>query len=279
MKKPSVLIAGCGYYGLFLARRLSSEGSRVWGLRRDPQARDLIRQAGAEPVIADLTDPVTLRGLPPADWVVSCQGAGRGADYRKTYLEGAKNLLAALHRRPPHKWIWISSIRVYSQDRGEWIDEQTPPDPKTEEARALWEAESVVLSAPFFSLVIRPAGIYGPGRDRTKILRDGAAWAAGGYLNNIHIEDLVELTLFLAEKGKDKEIYLAADGHPVFRKEFYSWLAGEAGIPAPPGRPEQGESAGKRCSNRKVTGLGFSFRYPDPKAGFAAVLKGRSRGS
>ncbi len=62
MTGPSLLIAGCGYLGLRVCREASARGWKVWGLRRNPEAAGLIREAGGEAIIADLTDPRALTG-------------------------------------------------------------------------------------------------------------------------------------------------------------------------------------------------------------------------
>jgi nucleoside-diphosphate-sugar epimerase len=266
------LIAGCGYLGLALCRRLSSEGWRVLGLRRSAEAASLIQEAGAKPITADLTDPATLAHLPPVDYVVSCQGAGHGADYRQTYVEGAKNLIAALKDHPPQKFLWVSSTRVYGNTEGEWVDESTDPNPASEEGEVLLEAEQVALKAGFPSLVVRPAGIYGHGRTRVKLLK-APTIDLRGFSNHIHVEDLAGIVQLLLEKGQPGETYLAVDDRPVAKREFYPWLAKAAGLPLPPPASGPLTSTNKRLSNRKIKRLGYTFRYPNYLNGFPDLLK------
>ncbi len=272
MKDHSLLVAGCGYLGLRVCREATSMGWKVWGLRRNPEAAGLIREMGGEAIIADLTDLRTLTGLPPVSYAVSCQGAGRGADYRLTYLEGTKNLVAALEKQPPRQFLWISSTRVYGQTNGEWVDEATDPKPFSDEGRILLESEKAALSAPFPSLVLRSAGIYGPGRDRTKLLK-GDSVDLGGWANQIHVDDLAGLILLLLEKGRSGEVYLGVDDRPVLKSEFYPWLARQTGVPLPPAGPAG--SGTKRISNGKVKALGYVFKYPDYLSGFPEVLRNR----
>lgn len=59
MRTLHILIAGCGYVGTALGRRLAAEGHIVWGLRRSPKTLpDDIR-----PLATDLREPATLRIL------------------------------------------------------------------------------------------------------------------------------------------------------------------------------------------------------------------------
>ena len=55
-----VLIAGCGYVGSALARRLADARCEVFGLRRTPSGLP----DGIRPIAADLSEPATLRALP-----------------------------------------------------------------------------------------------------------------------------------------------------------------------------------------------------------------------
>ena len=92
-----VLVAGCGYVGACAAAALVSRGCEVFGLRRQP--RDL--PGGVVPLAADLTDPASLKALPPGlDLVLYAASAGGGDEeaYRAAYVDGPRNLLDALAR-------------------------------------------------------------------------------------------------------------------------------------------------------------------------------------
>ena len=293
---PRVLIAGCGYVGLALARHLAQNGFEVFGLRRNPKTKSVLKANGASPVFADLTKPETLRSLPQVDYVVSCQAPrqprgtvrtsarpalnqtapddGTSDDYRSTYLNAAEYLVSALASRPPRKYIAASSTSVYGDASGAWVDETTEPCPNTENGRILLEAEKIVLAAPFPSLVLRFGGIYGPGRNRLSLLEQGMVSARDpGYINHIHVEDAVRLIHFLLERGEPRHIYLGVDHQPVLRSEFYGWLTEQFGVNAP--EPAGSNAAcrtlaSKRCSSQKVRDLGFTFKYPSYRANRAA---------
>ena len=78
--------------------------------------------------------------------------------------------------RIPPRTLWVdtagwghargrSSCRAAAADPAPLLTEQDPPSPRSERARALREGERIVEDL-FGALVVRPAGIYGPGRDR-----------------------------------------------------------------------------------------------------------------
>ncbi len=273
----TLLIAGCGYVGLALSRHMVSQGWSVWGLRRTAGAGPLIEQAGARPLIADLTDRRTLASLPVVDRVVCCQAPGRNGDYRVTYLKTANNLVSILNELPLVKLVWVSSTSVYGQSSGEWVDELTPPQPSSPQAQWLLEAESVMRSARCGTIVLRLGGIYGPGRDRLNLLRGGrVAIESDAYLNQVHIDDVVGIIDCLLERGQVGGVYLGVDDEPVKRRVFYQWLARQRGIILPVGAPREEnnppQELGKRCSNRKIRELGYQFRYPNYRMGFLSFL-------
>ena len=76
-----------------------------------------------------------------------------------------RNVLAALPAETG-RLIYISTTGVYGPADGDWVDEVTPPDPQREGGRASLAAEQVLAAHPLGqrSVILRLAGIYGPGR-------------------------------------------------------------------------------------------------------------------
>src|ERR1043166_877052 len=144
------LIVGCGYLGVSLGARLSKDGHEVYGLRRSETAEAELKSCGIIPIYADITKPATLP-LPPAqfDWVAHCvsSSGGTAEQYRRTYLEGTRNLLAWLDVAPPQKLIYTSSTSVYGQTDGSTVLETSPTDPASATARILLQTETLLLEA------------------------------------------------------------------------------------------------------------------------------------
>ena len=166
-----VLIVGCGYVGLSLGAGLVRQGHEVSGLRRSTAAATEFAAAGIRPLGGDITRPETLARLQPDyDWVVHCVSASGGGaeEYRAIYIEGTRNLIAWLAARPPAKFVYTSSTSVYGQTDGSLVDEASPTEPEAETARILVEAEQLLLEAAkqkrLPAIILRVAGIYGPGR-------------------------------------------------------------------------------------------------------------------
>jgi nucleoside-diphosphate-sugar epimerase len=157
--------------GRSLAADLARQGHEVFGLRRSAGAESELAAAGVRLVVADMTNPADLAKLPgPFDWVVNCASASGGGveEYRRTYLEGNRNLVAALAGTALKKFVYTSSTGVYGQNDGALVKETHPTEPATETGQVLVEAEKVLLEVQqqrgFPAVVLRVAGIYGPGR-------------------------------------------------------------------------------------------------------------------
>jgi nucleoside-diphosphate-sugar epimerase len=281
-----ILIVGCGYVGLPLGVELVRLGHEVFGLRRG--GPETSRSTGVNPLRADITRPETLADLPREfDWVVNCAASGGGGadEYRQLYLDGNRNLLAWLAERPPRKYVYTSSTSVYAQNDGSVVTERSLAQPDAPTARVLVEAEDLLLAAArnrFSAVILRVAGIYGPGRGHAfrQFLRGEARLEGDGsrYLNMIHRDDLIGAIITALERGRPGEIYNAVDDLPVSQSVFFGWLAAELKRPLPPAVTADAETrrkrgvTNKRVSNAKLRAeLGCEFKYPDFRAGYGPL--------
>jgi nucleoside-diphosphate-sugar epimerase len=285
-----VLIVGCGYVGLALGTRLVQTGHAVFGLRRSPGAAAELAAVGITPLAGDLTRTDDLSRLPgPFDWVVNTVSSSRGgvAEYRDVYLDGTRNLLTWLRDRPPERLVYTSSTSVYGQIDGSWVDESSPTVPAEETGRVLVETETELLKAARVGtvpgIVLRVAGIYGPGRGHlfqqflrgeARIQGDGSRW-----LNMVHRDDVAGAIHAALERGQPGNIYNAADNEPVSQLGFLSWIAAQLDRPLPPAATEAEDIARKRglthkrVSNRKLREeLGWKPRFPTFREGYAAEI-------
>ncbi len=279
-----VLIAGCGYVGCALGVNLSAAGHRVWGLRRTVE--NLPKCIAA--IQADLADPSTLDALPGSlDTVVYCPSAGRREDeaYRRTYVEGIRNLLAAFGRGPgpPGRLIYVSSTAVYGQSRGEWVHEDSPTAPVQFSGRRLLEGERIVAEHPVGSTILRLGGIYGPQRARLvdAVARQDpiAVGAHPSYSNRIHRDDGVGILEHLITLEEGRSVYLGVDHEPAPTRQIVGWIAGRLDLPHPPEAPApRGQRGNKRCHNWRIVDSGYRFRYPSYREGFSALIEGTIRG-
>ena len=291
------LIIGCGYVGLATGALLAAAGDAVFGLRRSADGSEALHAAGITPLLGDLTRREDLDRLPgPFDRVVNCASSSRGgaAEYREVYLEGTRTLLDRLRIHPPAKYVHIGSTSVYAQDDGSVVDEGSPAEPKGETGRLLRATEDLLVAAArdhgFPAVVLRVAGIYGPGRGHLfqQLVRGEARISGGGtrHMNMVHRDDVASAIASVLDRGQAGEIYNCADGTPVSQLGFLDWASGELGRPLPPhatGAEDTTRKRGltdKRVSNAKLRALGWEPRFPSFREGYAeAAAAARSTGT
>jgi nucleoside-diphosphate-sugar epimerase len=285
-----VLIIGCGYVGLSVGGELVKQGHEVVGMRRSAGAEAELNAAGIKPLIGDITQAEQLARLPAAyDWVVNCVSASGGgvAEYRQVYLEGMRNLIAWLAAAPLKKLVYTSSTSVYGQNDGSLVKETSPTEPTVETARVLVETEKALLEAAsrmkFPGVVLRLAGIYGPGRGYwfKQYLSNEARIEGSGarLLNMIHRDDAAGAIIAALKSGRPGEVYNVVDDEPVSQLNFFQWLSGPLGKELPPSVPEDPEVVRKRgVTNKKVSNrrlkmeLGYPFKYPTFRQGYTAEI-------
>jgi len=277
-----ILIAGCGQIGTALGLRLGAEGHAVWGLRRraEPLPEPLVT------VRADLTHLDELGAL-PADldfvfYTAAAEGAGEEA-YVDAYILGIRNLLQALEEagQAPRRVLYTSSTAVFGQHGGEWVDEETPPEPEGTRAEHLLAGEGHLAGGPFPSVAVRMGGIYGPGRTLLldRVRRGIEAPHTGGpiFTNRVRAEDCVGILVHLMEHPKPEGLYLGVDREPAERNELLKFLAEGLGVALPPSQHPSEAPAGrgrgnKRCSNKRLLDSGYAFRYPTYREGYTDLI-------
>ena len=285
-----VLIVGCGYLGLPLGAELVKQGHEVFGIRRSAAAAAELTAAGLTPLQADISRPEDLARLPAGyDWVVNCVASSHGDanDYRSVYSQGTRNLLAWLLPTPPKKFVYTSSTSVYGQNDGSLVKENSPTTPEPETGKVLVETEQVLLDAAraqkFPAVILRLAGIYGPGRGYwfKQYLKDEARIEGTGarLMNMIHRDDAIGAILAALKNGRAGEVYNVVDDEPVSQFNFFQWLSGPLGKELPPTVPEDAEVIRKRgVTNKKVSNrrlkmeLGYQYKYPTYRQGYTAEI-------
>jgi nucleoside-diphosphate-sugar epimerase len=266
---------------------------------RSPHRADQLAAAGYRPLVADVTQPQSLQRLPAADTLLFAVGYDRqsAADIRQVYAGGLRNVLQAIATahtaaQRPDRIVYISSTGVYGAASEGWVDEETPPAPTRPGGVASWEAEQVVeqsWAAPR-SVILRMAGLYGPGRvPMLESLRraEPLPTPAQGWLNLIHIDDAASITRrvcqppFSPAGGSLPERYCVSDGHPVVRGEYYREIARRLDLPPPRFvTPESDTPATQRGrvsrrvrSDRLRKVYCITLKYPSYREGLAAILQ------
>ena len=174
--------------------------------------------------------------LPDVDTVVFAVGRARrsGATMFDIHVEGLRAVLDALPGSTG-RVIYASSTGVYAQNAGEWVDEESVCEPVREGGKACLSAERLLFAHARGrdALVLRLAGLYGPGRmPRSADVTAGRpiAGSPDAYLNLIHVDDAARAVVAAAALGPVTDrTYVVSDGHPPSRGEYVRSLSDAAG--------------------------------------------------
>ncbi|WP_186418259.1 SDR family oxidoreductase [Bosea sp. CS1GBMeth4] len=273
-----LVIFGLGYSAGFFARTALARGWEVTGTVRSAQkAGELSRQGLHTLVFGGFAVSTALaRALAEADAVlVSAQPDETG----DPVLGALADKLAAAETL---RWIgYLSTIGVYGDHGGAWIDESAVCRPTSRRSRQRLEIERDWLAFGARSgkpvQIFRLAGIYGPGRNPITKLRAGTASRLvkpGQVFNRIHVDDIAGVLMASIERPRAGAIYNVTDDEPAPPQDVVGFAAEAAGLAPPPELPFDparlspmaasfyGEN--KRVSNALVKReLGYAFRYPD----------------
>jgi nucleoside-diphosphate-sugar epimerase len=279
----SVLIVGCGFVGLPLAREFAVSGWETCAFVASEASMAKLHGESFRAYALDIRDEANFRNLAKRtfDVVIHCASSGRGgvADYEAVFWLGTRNLLANLQCG---RFILTSSTSLYSQTDGSWVDEESPANPLRETGQILRKTEELVLGAS--GAVARLAGLYGPGRcvPLQKLL-DGKAIIEGNgerIMNMLHQVDAASTLRFLAET-RATGLFNAVDNQPVSELEWFRYVCDRLNQPIPPFGPrDMNRKRGwtsKRVSNGKLRSLGWDPLFPTFREGLAKEVALRCR--
>src|SRR5690242_16532533 len=266
---PHVLIAGCGYVGRVAAKLFADAGWGVTGWVRTNQVAVPGAEGDISLKVVDIADLDAVRSNAfSANVVVHCASSGSDS-YRHVYRDGVANLSACF---PAARIIFTSSTSVYPQRDRSLVTEESSAAPDSDNARFLCEAEEIVLEHN--GIVLRVAGIYGPGRSfLLRSTMNGTAVATDRIVNQVHRDDVASAIFFLGgcQIINPPRIFNVVDDMPAPRAEILAWLSQRLNLPRPtsPGPTEEEKRrSNKRVSNAKLRALGWSPAYSSYREGF-----------
>ena len=215
-----LLIWGAGELGTLVARQWA-HGPTIGYTKTTARHRQL-RELGLEPRTGNAAS-----ALRPEDaLLISLPGTGAKAE-----------VLAALAKvPPPRRAILISTTGYYGSPQGR-VDEDTPPG-RTEGAQAVARVEQIFRAwAGEAGVIIRPGGLYRPGRGPMAALaRRGTVSAKppNKTLALIHYEDAATAVAAALQQGEMAPVYLAVTPPCPSRREVFEAAAARLGLEAPP---------------------------------------------
>ena len=269
-------------------------------------AESLVRRLSSRDVAAAGTRTNLPPTPEPAVELVAYKGDAASVDVRRL-LAGTTHLLVSI---PPDLegdvvlrhfrediaaladlvWIgYLSTVGVYGDHKGAWVDEETPTRPTSERSLRRLQAEQAWLDFRGESgkrvEIFRLSGIYGPGRSVLDNLKAGTARRIikpNQVFNRIHVDDIARVLAAAIDKDAGHAIYNVSDDEPAPPEEVVAYAAELLGLPLPPAVAF--ESAGlsgmaasfwaesKQVRNTRIReALGVELLYPTYREGLRAL--------
>ncbi|MDP6934958.1 MAG: NAD-dependent epimerase/dehydratase family protein, partial [Myxococcota bacterium] len=230
-----VFVTGAsGRVGRRLVASLLERGDEVVGLSRSEERAGQVRALGASCRVGDLENPADWKdALEGVRTVFHLAGGVRGAGDQtpeRLNRDATEGLLRALEGHSLDALVFTSTVAVYGDRSGLWVDETMPTFPNTRYGHSKVQAEDLFLSAhekgELPVRLVRLAAVYGP--DFPILMVDpmlkGRAWLPGEGRNivpMVHVEDAVAGLLAVGDRGQDGAVYNLSDREPVDLRTFY----------------------------------------------------------
>lgn len=268
----TVLIVGCGKVGSRLGDQLVQAGTQVFALRRETQGLP----SAFTTLAIDLLEPIR-KELPAVDSMVITLTPGMHDSVGNSgYLTALRHLAQALPNVPP-RVVFVSSTRVFEGHTEDCLlTERDDVAPVSQRGQILVDGER--LAAELFNAhIVRPAGIYGPGRDMLlrKVFQQEPVQHAKR-TNRIHEADLVRALHYMLTPDAPPTVVHAVDRAPgSLLGDVVTHIADRLGVAPPPaGQPTK--TSGRTLSGGLLGDLLGSLEYPTYVEGYDQILKARA---
>lgn len=284
---------GLGYSAQRIARILAAEGWRISGTARSSEGAAAIAKLGYDSFVFDGSAPSSevSAALAQATHVLVSVPPDDDDPVLRHHEQDLRDA-------PSLSWIgYLSTLGVYGDSQGAWIDETAPTDAtslrgrRRIDAEKQWLALGADLDVP--TNIFRLAGIYGPGRSAIDRLREGTAHRVvkpGQVFNRIHVDDIAASVVAAMAASAKSRIYNVTDNEPAPPQDVIVYAAELIGVAPPPEIPfEQAQLSpmaasfyadNKRVSNARLRQeLGVALRFPTYREGLQGVLAELSDGT
>ena len=290
------MMLGAGYsarafaslYGAHVANTLdtapSATKSRICGTTRTKEKFAALESANIEPFLFDEPSRTFFERLQTTTHLVISVSPD------ETMSDAVLNRPDILGSMPELKWIgYLSTIGVYGNHDGGWIDEKAPCHPSLKrnisrlEVEKKWQAFGNKHNIPV--AILRLGGIYGPSRNPFIKLSQGNKTLVikkGQFFNRIHVDDIAGVIKAFSS-AKREGIFNIVDNEPAQPEVVMHYAAKLIGVTdleevpfekadmSPMARSFYGDN--KRILNHKLLKTGYNLKYPDYRTALEAMWK------
>ena len=277
---------GLGRSAKLLGEILLREGWKVTGTSRSNEGCGRLREDGFSAVVFDGHSPVPDFQTAFSDVSHVLISAPPGPDGDPVLRVHGQDIAALASQ---FEWVaYLSTVGVYGDRQGGWVDESSELLPSTERGQRRADAEAgwqAIEGLPVH--IFRLPGIYGPGSNQLVSLLNGKARRTvkpGQVFSRIHLEDIAATLRASIARPNPGQIYNVCDDEAAPPQDVVAYAAGlmdmepprevafdEAEM-SPMGRSFYAES--KRIGNARIKEeLGVTLRYPTYREGLTALLE------
>jgi len=293
--KQQVVIFGCGYTGLRIAKKCLQAGAVVHGVVRSQESADGLSGHNIQGYSIDFDQPLTTVNLPLANALVYYSmpppTTGGSDDPRMAVFTRLLSDLPPEQR--PQAIVYLSSTGVYGDCRGAWVTEMNLPAPLSPRASRRLAAENRLIklydNIAIPTTILRVAAIYGPGRMPVNVIRAGRPVlndAESPYSNRIHVDDLAATCIAASLRCHGWQVYNVSDGHPETMTSYFNRVADLSGLERPktlswdeaqsyltPGMLDFLKESKKIDNLNMLHKLDIKLEYPDIDSGIRASIE------
>ncbi len=287
-----LLIVGLGYSSRAVVRAAGARYSRIIATVRSAERAAMLSASLVEgqavsviPFDGSYALPPLAEAIADTDDILVSAPPGENGDPVLTAC------VDALAGHPPKAVVYLSTVGVYGDHGGGWVDETTEPKPVSPRsverlaAERAWQAFGRAHGVPV--AILRLSGIYGPGQNALVNMARGTARRIikpGQVFNRIHVDDIAQAVLACFAHRYDG-ILNVTDDEPSPPQDVVAYAAELLGLPVPPdipfeesglspmGRSFYGEC--KRVSNKKLKAeLSVNLLHPNFTVALRALAAG-----
>ena len=228
-----ILFIGYGKTSQRVAKQLFQQDHQITTVSRSPKEDDF-----AEHLIQDIQQ-LDLSKIQPVDAVYVLLAPSRNTTlnsveaYQQTYVDSVQPIVSALKNHPVKRIIVVSSTRVYGENNGEMINDDSPAIPSDEQGELLLKMEQLWQQAyPEQCVIVRPTGIYGTSTARmVKLAETTKSYPNIHWSNRIHIDDLANFLADLLHVEHPEKSYICTNNKPQPLHEMILKIQRELGLP------------------------------------------------
>ena len=199
----------------------------------------------------------------PIDWVYILLSPKQSTleAYQQTYLDSVKPIRCALALHPIQRIIVVSSTRVYGENAGEIIDDETAVRPNDAQGEILYAMEQAYLKAYSEKCtIIRPSGIYGSSVTRLKKMASEVKHYPNlHWSNRIHIDDLSNFLAYMIHVEHPEKSYIVTNNDPKPLHKIVQWFQQQMDFPLAVLETEK--VTGKKLYATRMQKLGFELKH------------------